>query len=101
MNRFLTPLTNAIIERKGTIDKYMGDAIMAFWNAPLDDDEHEVHACEAGAGHAGAAGGARSQRENEAERRRVFMPLRIGIGINPGRASSATWAPTSASTTRC
>src|SRR5262249_29310407 len=33
MNRFLTPLTNAIIERKGTIDKYMGDAIMAFWNA--------------------------------------------------------------------
>ena len=37
MNSFLTPLTNAIIDRKGTIDKYMGDAIMAFWNAPLDD----------------------------------------------------------------
>src|SRR6202790_4204296 len=36
MNRFLTPLTNAILARKGTIDKYMGDAIMAFWNAPLD-----------------------------------------------------------------
>jgi adenylate cyclase len=35
MNGFLTPLTNAIIDRKGTIDKYMGDAIMAFWNAPL------------------------------------------------------------------
>jgi adenylate cyclase len=35
MNSFLTPLTNAIIDRKGTIDKYMGDAIMAFWNAPL------------------------------------------------------------------
>jgi adenylate cyclase len=35
MNRFLTPMTNAIIERKGTIDKYIGDAIMAFWNAPL------------------------------------------------------------------
>jgi ABC-type protease/lipase transport system fused ATPase/permease subunit len=33
--RFLTPMTNAIIERKGTIDKYIGDAIMAFWNAPL------------------------------------------------------------------
>ena len=37
MNRFLTPLTNAILARKGYIDKYMGDAIMAFWNAPLDD----------------------------------------------------------------
>src|SRR5262249_26028528 len=35
MNRFLTPLTNAITARNGTIDKYMGDAIMAFWNAPL------------------------------------------------------------------
>jgi adenylate cyclase len=35
MNRFLTPLTNAIIERNGTIDKYIGDAIMAFWNAPM------------------------------------------------------------------
>ena len=47
MNRFLTPLTNAIIERKGTIDKYIGDAIMAFWNAPVDDDEQEVNACDA------------------------------------------------------
>ena len=41
MNRFLTPLTNAILNRKGTIDKYMGDAIMAFWNAPLDDKDHD------------------------------------------------------------
>src|SRR5260370_224279 len=47
MNRFLTPLTNAILARKGTIDKYMGDAIMAFWNAPLDDTEHQLNACEA------------------------------------------------------
>ena len=47
MNRFLTPLTNAILDRKGTIDKYMGDAIMAFWNAPIDDKEHQINACEA------------------------------------------------------
>jgi adenylate cyclase len=44
MNSFLTPLTNAIIDRKGTIDKYMGDAIMAFWNAPIDDPTHELNA---------------------------------------------------------
>ena len=47
MNRFLTPLTNAILNRKGTIDKYMGDAIMAFWNAPLDDKAHQINACAA------------------------------------------------------
>ena len=47
MNRFLTPLTNAILDRKGTIDKYMGDAIMAFWSAPIEDPRHELNACEA------------------------------------------------------
>ena len=47
MNRLLTPTSNAIQARNGTIDKYMGDAIMAFWNAPLDDKEHEINACSA------------------------------------------------------
>ncbi|MEL7304133.1 MAG: adenylate/guanylate cyclase domain-containing protein, partial [Pseudomonadota bacterium] len=47
MNRLLTPLTNAIISRAGTVDKYMGDAILAFWNAPLDDPSHPDHACAA------------------------------------------------------
>jgi adenylate cyclase len=47
MNRLLTPLTNAIMSRKGTIDKYIGDAVMAFWNAPLDDPTHERNACDA------------------------------------------------------
>src|SRR4030081_1392134 len=47
MKSFLTPLTDRIVDQKGYIDKYMGDAIMAFWNAPLDDAEHEVNACEA------------------------------------------------------
>src|SRR3546814_10913545 len=36
INRLLTPLTDTILARRGTIDKYMGDCIMAFWNAPLD-----------------------------------------------------------------
>ena len=44
MNRLLTPLSNAIQDKKGTIDKYMGDAIMAFWNAPLDDNQHQINA---------------------------------------------------------
>ena len=46
LNSFLTPLTDIIIEHGGTIDKYMGDSIMAFWNAPLDDPEHARRACE-------------------------------------------------------
>ena len=48
LNRFLTPMTELILDREGTIDKYMGDAIMAFWNAPLDDPDHAEHACLTG-----------------------------------------------------
>lgn len=47
INRFLTPMTDVVLEQGGTIDKYMGDALMAFWNAPLDDKAHGVHACQA------------------------------------------------------
>ena len=47
INRFLTPLTNEIINVNGTIDKYMGDCIMAFWNAPIDVEGHEKMACDA------------------------------------------------------
>src|SRR5690606_21141458 len=47
MNRLLTPLSGAILDNQGTIDKYMGDAIMAFWNAPLRDDDHARNACRA------------------------------------------------------
>ncbi|WP_447555782.1 CHASE2 domain-containing protein [Vreelandella sp. EE22] len=47
MNRLLTPLTGAIHHHQGTIDKYMGDAIMAFWGAPLRDPLHADHAIEA------------------------------------------------------
>ncbi len=44
INKVLTPVSDAILEYKGTIDKYMGDAVMAFWNAPLDDAEHARNA---------------------------------------------------------
>src|SRR5690606_38298677 len=48
MNVFLTALTETIQKHRGTIDKYMGDAIMAFWGAPLDDPNHAVNALLAG-----------------------------------------------------
>ena len=85
MNRFLTPLTNAIIERKGTIDKYIGDAIMAFWNAPVDDAEHEANACDAALEMLARAEGLNAELKREAEANGgVYMPLRIGIGLNSG-----------------
>ena len=85
MNRFLTPLTNAIIERKGTIDKYIGDAIMAFWNAPLDDAEHEANACAAALEMLARAEALNVELKREAETNGgVYMPLRIGIGLNSG-----------------
>jgi len=85
MNRFLTPLTNAIIERKGTIDKYIGDAIMAFWNAPVDDDEQEVNACDAALAMQERAAALNAELKEEADADGgAFMPLRIGIGLNTG-----------------
>jgi adenylate cyclase len=85
MNRFLTPLTNAIIERKGTIDKYIGDAIMAFWNAPLDDPQQESNACEAALEMLARADKLNQEFKSEAERNGgKYMPLNVGIGLNTG-----------------
>ncbi|WP_374371111.1 CHASE2 domain-containing protein [Dongia sp.] len=47
INRFLTPLSEEVLHHNGTIDKYIGDCIMAFWNAPLDDPNHARNACSA------------------------------------------------------
>jgi adenylate cyclase len=47
INRFLTPMTEIVLRHGGTIDKYIGDCLMAFWNAPLDDPDHATHACSA------------------------------------------------------
>lgn len=48
MNRYMTAMTAKIIENNGTLDKYIGDAQMAFWNAPLDDAEHAKNAVRTG-----------------------------------------------------
>jgi adenylate cyclase len=85
MNRFLTPLTRTILNRKGYIDKYMGDAIMAFWNAPLDDKEHQLNACEAALDMLERVDELNQERELEAkEAGRPFIPLNIGVGLNTG-----------------
>ncbi|NKB56707.1 MAG: CHASE2 domain-containing protein [Alphaproteobacteria bacterium] len=85
INRLLTPLTNVILARKGTIDKYMGDCIMAFWNAPLDDEEHAIHACESSLAMFKALDVLNEERRLEAEAEGVpFLPLNVGAGINTG-----------------
>ena len=85
MNRFLTPLTNVIRAHKGTIDKYMGDAIMAFWNAPLDDKAHEINACEAAVGMLERIDEVNKEREQEAiDGGHTYFPLNVGIGLNTG-----------------
>jgi adenylate cyclase len=85
MNRFLTPLTNAIIDKNGTIDKYMGDAIMAFWNAPLDDDAHEINACKAALEMLRRVDLLNAEREEESKTNaHVFVPIKIGVGLNTG-----------------
>jgi adenylate cyclase len=86
MNRFLTPLTHAITDHNGTIDKYIGDAIMAFWNAPLHDPAHELNACEAALDMLTRVEKLNVQREEEAKSNgHLFVPLHIGVGINTGR----------------
>ncbi len=82
---FLSPMTKLIMARRGTIDKYMGDCVMAFWNAPLDDPHHADHACESAL--AMLADLDRINRELAAEaaaENRVSPPLNVGIGINTG-----------------
>ncbi|AMN40734.1 CHASE2 domain-containing protein [Rhodoplanes sp. Z2-YC6860] len=86
MNSFLTPLTNAILERKGTIDKYMGDAIMAFWSAPLHDANHELNACEAALEMLDRVERLNREREQSAkETNAMFIPIQIGVGLNTGK----------------
>ena len=85
INRLLTPLTDAILKKGGTIDKYMGDCIMAFWNAPLDVPEQEKDSCASALDMYDALEELNTLREQEArESGMKYLPLNIGIGINTG-----------------
>jgi adenylate cyclase len=86
INHFLTPMTNAIIDHNGTIDKYIGDAIMAFWNAPLHDASHQLNACDAALEMLHRVETLNAQRKHEADAGgHVFIPIKIGVGINSGQ----------------
>ena len=85
LNALHTPLTRAVLNEAGTIDKYIGDGLMAFWNAPLDVADHASRACRAALDmiaqipEIDRAIAARAAAEN-----RPHVELRIGIGINTG-----------------
>jgi adenylate cyclase len=85
INRLFTPLTKDIMTRRGTIDKYMGDAIMAFWNAPLADPSHEANACGAALAMLESLREVNEQRQLEGSEDHSVPPLRIGIGLNTGQ----------------
>ncbi len=85
LNSLFTPLSKIILEEQGTIDKFMGDAVMAFWNAPLDDDDHASHACQAALRIMGEMPALNEHWRAEAEAKgRSFNPVKIGIGLNTG-----------------
>ncbi|MBA4095209.1 MAG: adenylate/guanylate cyclase domain-containing protein [Rhodospirillum sp.] len=87
LNDFLTPMSEAVMENGGTIDKYIGDSIMAFWNAPLDEPDHAKLAC-----HATLEMRRRLATLNKALAVRAeaagqpHAPIMIGIGLNSGDA---------------
>ena len=86
INELMTPLSDIILRERGTIDKYMGDAIMAFWNAPLDVNDHAQRACRAAIEMVGEMAGLNREWQEKARAAgRPFIPVRIGIGINTGQ----------------
>jgi adenylate cyclase len=82
MNEFLTPLTEVIYRHRGTIDKYMGDCIMAFWGAPISDPDHARKAVLTGLEMQATMAALEPQFKA-----RGWPPLQIGVGVNTGRMS--------------
>lgn len=82
LNQYLSDMTKIVFERRGTLDKYIGDAVMAFWGAPIEDAEHAKLACET------ALAMMARMRELQKEWKAAGKPqLDIGIGLNTGVAS--------------
>ena len=79
INGFFSSMTTAIREQRGTLDKYIGDAIMAFWGAPIADPEHAAHAVSAA-----LAMTQRLRSLNVDLRARALPEIGVGIGLNTG-----------------
>jgi len=79
MNRYMTAMTRKILENSGTLDKYIGDAQMAFWNAPLDETKHCKDAVKAALEMLGDLDGFNKEISSEG-----VPPFGMGIGINTG-----------------
>jgi adenylate cyclase len=79
LNYFFTPMTRIIFEKRGTIDKYVGDMIMAFWGAPVRDPGHSQHAVEAALAMLDTLDGIQDEL-----RERGWPVVNVGIGINTG-----------------
>lgn len=85
INEFLTPMTQIILNEKGTIDKYIGDCIMALWNAPLEDKDHAKNACTAALKMLEELSLFNNYLKNQAQLdNRPVIDVHIGIGINSG-----------------
>jgi len=82
MNEYLTPMTRIVHESQGTIDKYIGDAVMAFWGAPLHHPHHADQAVGAGLAMLKAL-----EKLNEEFHQRGWPEIRIGVGVNTGPMS--------------
>lgn len=88
MNDFLTPMSDLVMSNRGTIDKFMGDAMMAFWNAPLDDADHARHACLTALRMNEALRPINEKLKKEAQAQgQEPVALHAGIGLNTGPAS--------------
>ncbi len=85
MNELLSPLSDAIQSELGTIDKYIGDSIMAFWNAPLDIEQHPLRACRAVLKMRDAMHDLNA-RDAFGFRERGLSAVKIGIGLHTGEA---------------
>ena len=79
VNRFFGAMTLVIRQQRGTLDKYIGDAVMAFWGAPVHDGTHALNAVRAG-----LAMGAALQPLNRELRGRGLPEVGLGVGINTG-----------------
>ena len=81
INKYMTPMTDLVMERNGTIDKYIGDALMAIWGAPLDIEDHAQQAVETAQAMEPALAKLNKELRDEG-----LIELSIGIGINSGDA---------------